>query len=193
MKSHFDKILALDVETSGLNKNSIDPSEGYQIVSIGMVVVDVMNDFKSLDEIYIEIKWNGQSIWDDEAQRIHGFSKSYLEKNGISEEDAVEKIALFIFNHFGVEKPICLLGHNPQFDKCFLKSLLEKYELPFKFSHRSLDTFSLTLPTIGTFDSNEMFEFFGFPQRITHNSLKDIKMTLKVVQLIRKMWNDVYD
>lgn len=188
----FDKILGIDVETSGFNNsNKLNPAEGYQILSIGLIVADT-KVFKPIEELYLEIKWDGESLWDEDAVKIHGFTKQYLDKHGLDTDEAAEIIALFLDKHFGIDTPISLLGHNVYFDFSFLKMFLDKHDLPFKFSYRHIDSFSLSMPTIETFSSDELFEFFGFAERTTHNSLKDIKMTLKSIQLISKMWKDVY-
>lgn len=190
-KPEFDKILAIDVETSGLNSGEDGEAiaKGYQIVSIGLIVADT-KFFKPIDTLYLEIKWDGISKWTSDAERIHGFSKKYLDINGVSEEDAVEMIVLFINKHFGIDKPLSLLGHNVQFDAVFLKQLLNKYNCYFKFSHRNVDTFSLGMPLLQAFNSNQLFEKMGFESRITHNSMQDIEMTLKACRLISKMWRD---
>ena len=190
--AYFDKIIALDCETSGLNRDTFDPSVDYQIVSIGMLVADT-KDYNVIDELYVEIKWNGDSKWSDEAERIHGFSKSYLDKVGLSEEDAVEQIALFLDKHYGTKTAINTLGQNvSSFDVPFLRALLHKYDMPFKFAHRHVDTFSLSMPTIGAFSSNELFELMGFEKRVTHNSLEDARMALKSVKTINRMWRKAY-
>lgn len=188
----FDKILAVDVETSGLNRDGLDPSVGYQIVSIGMIIADTTT-FSPIDQLYLEIQWNGEAKWDGFAESIHGLSKEYLLENGLDEESAVEKIALFLDKHYGIDKAISCLGQNvSRFDVAFLRSLLAKYDVPFKFAHRHLDTFSLSMPTIGAFSSDELFKLMGFEDRGKHNALDDAKMALKSVKIISKMWKDAY-
>lgn len=190
---NFPLILAADCETSGLNNATLDPSEGYQMVSLGLIVADT-EYFKPIDEFYIEIQWNGESIWSPEAERIHGMSKKYLEKHGVPEETAVEEISLFIDKHFGMEKAISCLGQNvARFDVPFMRNLLHKYGVPFKFAHRHVDTFSLSMPTVGAYSSDQLFEIMGFGQRATHNSLEDARMALKSVSIIRKMWKAAYE
>ena len=115
----FDKILALDVETSGLNRTELDPSIGYQIVSIGMIMADTTT-FTPSDQLYLEIQWNGEAKWDNFAESIHGLSRDYLVKHGLTEEEAVEKIALFLDKHYGTDTAITCLGQNvSRFDVAF--------------------------------------------------------------------------
>ena len=188
----YDKILALDVETSGINFKSNDPSENYQIVSIGLIVADT-DKFNPIEELYLEIKWNKEDQWDDRAESIHCLSRNYLENNAMDEKDAVEEIALFLDKHFGIDHAISCLGQNVgTFDVLFLKRLLKKYKLPFKFAARHLDTFSLSISTVGAYSSDELFNIMGFENRTSHNSLDDAKMALRSVKIISKMWKDAY-
>lgn len=184
--SHFNKFLAIDCETSGMSFGD-DPSEGYQMVSIGLIVSDVKT-YAEIETLYLEIKWNGTSGWNDYAQKIHGMSKEYLEENGVDEEEAAAEILELIMRHFDTTKGIVLMGHNvSNFDKPFLKSLLRKFDIELKFSHRAIDSFPLGLVAVKAFDSDELFENMGLPARKEHNALEDIRYTLKSVRLINKL------
>lgn len=188
----FEKILATDVETSGLTKGGCDPSINHQIISIGMIVAST-SDFKPQAELYLEIQHNGKDKWDSYAEAIHGLSKQHLKEHGSTEEAAAEKIAMFLYEHFGTERAITCLGQNVgSFDVMFIKKLLNKYDVPFKFSHRQMDTFSLSMPTVGAYSSDELFEIMGFPDRGKHNALDDARMALKSVHIINKMWKKAY-
>jgi DNA polymerase III epsilon subunit-like protein len=182
--------LAVDVETSGMDFSD-DPSNGYQIVSIGLIVSDVKT-LKELDSLYLEIQWNGEDKWDEGAEKIHGLSQKYLESNGIPEEDAVVEIAEFIMSHFDMSKAITLMGHNAaNFDKPFMKKLFNKFGIPIKFSHRTIDSFTIGLIAVDAFDSDELFKAMSLPDRKTHNSLEDIRYTLKSIRIIKKLIKEV--
>lgn len=186
----IDKILCLDIETSGLNKSSEDITKNHQIVSIGLIVSD--GDFNEIDNLYLEIKWNGKSRLDYNAEKVHGLSREYLEKYGISEEDAVVNIAEFIFKYFGTENSIYILGHNAyKFDVPFLRKLLKKYDLDhFKFGSRYIDTFSIGFTLFGKQNSDEIFSLF-YKKREKHNSLEDARMALGVCRKVRKMIKNI--
>ena len=191
-RKDFTKILAIDAETSGIAFGSVDPSVGFQSVAWGFVVADT--EFNPIDRLYVEIKWNGESQWSERAEQVHGLSKSYLEKNGLSEEDAAVEIAEFLLNHFSPNDSIICLGHNVRnFDIPFLVSLLGKFDLTFKFAHRSIDTFSPGFILAGKRNSDEIFEHFGMPARHEHNALKDAEYALKVCRNIRKLWRAAYE
>lgn len=190
--SQFNKFLAIDCETSGMSFGD-NPSLDHQMVSVALIVSDVKT-FSELASLYLEIKWNGESQWNLKAESIHGLTKEYLEENGVDEEEAAASIVEFVMEHFDINKPIVLLGHNVvSFDKPFLKSLLHKFDLPLKFSHRALDSFPVGLLALGAFDSNELFDKMGFPPRKEHNALEDIRYTLKSYRILNKMFRECID
>lgn len=188
----FNKFLAIDCETSGLNFDHTNPdiTDGYQSVSWGLIVSD-LKTMKPIDELYVEIKWDGESKWHHKAERVHGLSKEYLAANGMDSEEAAIEIAQFIGSHFDVDETIVCMGHNvARFDIPFLKKLLIKHDFPFSISHRCLDSSSLAAMTIGTFTSQEMFDYLGIERGKVHNALEDCRATLKACRLIRKMFLD---
>lgn len=187
--SHFNKFLVLDCETSGMTFGD-DPSKDYQIVSLGLIVSDVQT-YQEIESLYVEIKWNGESKWEPKAEAIHGLSKEYLEENGMDEEDAVADILEFLDDHFDLTKGITLCGHNAaNFDKPFIKSLLRRFDVDLKFSHRTIDTFSVGLLAVNAFDSDELFENMGFPARKAHNALEDARLSLKSLRVINKLMKE---
>lgn len=186
-REHFEKFLAFDCETSGMSFGG-DPSKDYQMVSFGAIISDFT--FKPIEELYCEIKWNKTARWEMSAENIHGLSRKYLDENGITEEQAVEKLGGMLYEHFGADTPITLLGHNVgTFDLPFLRKMFLNHGLTFKFSHRAMDTFSIGVATLGTYTSDELFEAMGFVKRDKHNALEDIRYTLKAFGIINKMWN----
>lgn len=186
----FDKFLVIDCETTGLNFDHSNPdiTDGYQSVSWGLIVSD-MKTMKPLDELYVEIKWDGVSKWHHKAEQVHGLSKAHLEANGLDSEDAAVEIATFIGSHFEVDETIVCMGHNvARFDIPFLKKLLIKHDFPFSFSHRCLDSSSLAAMTIGSFTSQGMFDELGIERGKIHNALEDSRATLQACRIIRKMF-----
>jgi DNA polymerase III epsilon subunit-like protein len=185
----FNKFLVIDCETTGLNFDSAsqDITDGYQSISWGLIVSD-LKTMKPLDELYVEIKWDGQSKWHWKAEKTHGLSKDYLEKNGMDEEEAAVTIAQFIASHFEVDDPIICMGINvSRFDIPFLKKLLVKFDFPFSFSHRCIEVSSLALMVIGTFTSQQLFDELGIKRGDVHNALEDSRATLKAARILRKL------
>lgn len=188
MGVNIDKILAIDVETSGLTKYG-DVTQNHQIVSIGLIVAD--KHFKPIDKFYCEIKWNGTSHWNAHAEKIHKLSKEHLEEHGVSEEDAVVLITEFILKHYTADDYLYFLGHNPRgFDVPFFTKLTNKYDVHFKIAHRTVDSFSVGFTCLGAETSDALFEYF-YPVRNGHNALDDADMALGACRKIKKIMKSI--
>lgn len=188
-------VLALDCETSGIFRNTEDHSYNpetkahCQIVSIGLIVAST-ETLKPVDQLYVEIKWNGKSSWQREAENVHGLSKEYLDANGITEKQAVEKIGNFILQYWDPsQEEVRTLGYNVvAFDLPFIRRLFRKFNIEFNFGYRHYDVNSMGFATFGSFTSNDLFYKMGFEKRDKHNALEDAKMALKAARQIRLLW-----
>ena len=142
-----------------------------------------------VDTLYREIKWNGESEWSSKAEQVHGLSLTYLEENGISEEEAVADIVEFIMKYWGPTVPVSLLGHNvATFDKPFLLRLLRKYGIELKVASKNIDTNTLGSILMNTHNSDELFEYLGI-KRTQHNSLEDALAAVTTCRVLRKIFN----
>lgn len=192
-RGYFENILALDTETTGVAIGQLDPTtradgEYYQMVSAGFIIADVKT-FKPIDKLYVEIKWNGESRWESRAEGVHGLSKKYLEKNALSEEDAVVEIGQFLLKHYSPESDLRLLGHNvATFDRYFLSHLFERHGIKLKFGNRHIDSFALGMTLLEAYNSDDLFEALGMQARESHNAMEDTEMTLKAVRMMKKMF-----
>lgn len=188
-RGYFERILAIDTETSGLHlgTNPVKDDTGYyQVVSWGLMVLDAQT-LETIEELYIEQQWDGQALWNDGAEAVHGLSKEYLAEHGVSREDAMLQIGALIFKHWG-KTPVVTLGHNsPLFDLPFLRHESEMVGLDLRFGNRHLDSNTLAFTLLGCFNSDDMFSELGFKQRAEHNSLEDIRMTVKAFRVSRKL------
>lgn len=196
-RGYIERVLFIDCETSGLAYSSPDPSYDqatdteYQAVAWGMVVANAQT-LKPLDKLYVEIKWDGVSGWSKEAQKVHGLSPAYLEKNGVTDEEAVVAIAELILKHWGTDGVVCVGGHNvATFDLQFLRRLLKKHGIEVKFGSKTIDTNAIGFATFGTHNSDELFEAVGLPERDpeNHNALVDADYARRAVQIIRATFN----
>lgn len=201
-RGHFDYLLAIDCETTGICLNNDSPvynpntGERHQTVSWGVIVADAKT-LKPIEEKYVEIKWNLESLkqkkdnpnFGKRAEEIHGLTRNYLEENGIDEEDAVVEIGGLILKYWGPEVSIRTLGHNVHmFDLQFLRDMFERHEIHLRFGNRHYDTNSVGFVTFGTFNSDDLFETVGFDPRGAHNSLDDAKMALETARRIRVLF-----
>lgn len=188
-RAYFNLLFAFDCETSAINfDNKLNPAEGCQAVSWGIMILNA-NTLETLEELYIEVKWNGTAKWSPEAEAIHGLSKEYLDENGVTEEEALVTIANLIEKYW-VTSPINTLGHNSvSFDLPFLFDLYDKHGLKLKYSYRNIDTNTLGFSLLRTYNSDDLFASLALPERELHNSLEDIQHTVESVRRIRTLWD----
>jgi Exonuclease len=194
-RGYTEFVCFLDAETSGIAFNADDPShdpstgETYQAVSFGLVVANA-NTLKTVEELYVEIKWNGESKWDKRAEAIHGLSLAHLEQNGVDEEQAVVQIASLFLKYWGPDVPVCLGGHNvATFDKFFLRRLLRKHGIEVKFANKYIDTNSVGFATFLTHNSDDLFALVGCPDRSAgHNALQDARNALQAIRTVRTLF-----
>lgn len=199
-RGYIEKALFIDCETSGLAYNNDDPSfdpitnKTYQAVSFALAVVNAQT-LDIIEELYVEIKWDGVSVWDKRAQAVHGLSLEHLEENGLDEEDAVVAIASLILKYWGPESPVCLGGHNvATFDKYFLQRLLRKHGIEVRFGSKAIDTNSIGFAVFGTHNSDDLFELVGIvrdPEN--HNALDDVRACVKAVKMVRQISKRCFD
>lgn len=194
---HFDFLLGIDCETTGLTFNNPDPSINHQAVSWGLIVIDA-NTLNPIEDLYVEIKWNEQSkqqrkensSFGKKAESIHGLTYDYLEQNGITEEQAVAQIGNLILKYWNPNSCIKALGQNVHmFDIPFLRSLFNKHDINLKFGTRHIDTNSIGFAVFETYNSDDLFNTVGFDLRKEHNALRDAYMALKVVKTTRVLFN----
>lgn len=200
-RGSFDFLLAMDTETTGLCTNHSTPvfndakMERHQTVSWGFVVANA-ETLRPIEKLYVEIKWNKTSKAQREAnpdfgkkaESIHGLTYDYLEKNGITEEEAVLQIGNLLIKHWG-NTVIKTLGHNVHlFDLPFLQDLMERHGINLPFGSRHYDTNSIGFATFGTFNSDDLFEIIGFEKREEHNALTDAEQALETTRVIRTIF-----
>lgn len=195
-RGYFEYILAIDCETSGLffsseNNNpcfNTKTGQYYQSVSWGIIVADAAT-LKPLDKLYLEIQWDGKSLWSEKAEAVHGLSKDHLKKHGVTTQEAVVQMANLILKYWGPDNNIQLLGHNVHlFDAVFLDHLMRSQGIPLRMANRHVDTYSAGFATFGTFNSDDLFEAVGFEKRGDHNALADAEQALEAARIIRTIF-----
>ena len=189
---YFDYLCVVDTETSGLSYNTLDPSTGFQIVSIGAIIVNA-NTLEELDSIYLECQWNGESSWSPGAEKVHGLSREYLEQNALPEAEFIATFAEWLYTYYppdgdANQRSAKFAGQNIRsFDHYFIKNLFTKYQLPLRTGSRFVDTSSLGYAVFGCYDSNELFRLIGHDDRKEHNALDDARMSLDVIRMTREV------
>jgi DNA polymerase III epsilon subunit-like protein len=189
---NLSRILFVDFETSGYHKDNYEDRSNkyeYQIVSIGAIVVS-SGSWKAIDKFYTEVQWNGESKWDPQAEHIHGLSKQHLAEHGVPEEEALVAFAEFVAKNIDTTKQLTLGGHNVStFDRHFLVSWFDKYQIPLQLSGRAIDTYTLGKVLFNAENSNELFELVGTTRK-SHNALEDVELALKVVRMVSKLFKE---
>lgn len=195
---YYQYVLSIDSETTGLHMGTAanpcvnEFGEYYQAVSWGLVIAD-METLKPIDSLYVEVQWDGKSIWSPQAEKVHGLSKEYLAQHGVTSEEAVIQICSFILKYYGPDSVIRLLGYNvATFDLPFLRHLLEQHGIVLKFGNRHIDLGSVGTVLLETYTSDQFFDKLNFPPRdpSKHNSLEDAKMTLEAARRIRAVFKN---
>lgn len=174
------KLLSLDIEATGLNK------ERHDILSIGMIVVDTDKvgkkpKLKDLPHLYIAIKHEEISgnlyALNMNKDLIEGIVKGHVE--GAKLLDVVEAgqtIADFLDTHFG-ENKITVIGKNAAtFDIPFIESQFWMTLGGKRFHHRVLDVGSMYYdPNVLDEVPNlkQCKELAGIDGIVTHNALED--------------------
>lgn len=194
-RGYFKYILAADCETSGIASHCDDPSynpntkEEYQAVSWGFVIVDA-DTFKPVEKLYLEVRFDeSKHTWDSRTSAIHGFTKEYLKKNGLSHEEAATQIANLIVKYFGPTTPICFMAHNANFDLCFLKRFMRSQGIELNFANRIIDTNGIAYAVFTTFNSDDFFDAAGLPERKQHNALEDVEYIVEAVRRVRLIFS----
>ena len=191
--AQFDKILVIDSETTGIQTGTcLYPCRAknggyYQPISWGMIVADFQT-LKPIEELYLEIQWDGKSIWSEGAQKVHGLSIEYLQTHGVTEIEAVEQIGSLIMEHWGPENNVHVMGHNPSFDMSYLDDMFKRYDISLKFSHRMYDSNTISGILLDCYTSDQLFSTMGLPIRTKHNALEDARYTLSVMRNIKTIW-----
>ena len=196
-KGYFENLLAIDCETTGIDWDNDDPSNGHQAVSWGIIVANGIT-LEPVEELYIEIKYNefskeakkSNSEFGVGAANIHGLTYNYLEEHGISEEEAVILIANLIIKYWGPTSQVKTLGHNVHmFDIPFLRAMCRRHNIDIPFGSRHYDSNSIGFATVGAYVSDALFATMGFEDRDGHNALEDARMALESCRRIRMLWN----
>lgn len=205
-KGYFDRLLVIDCETTGIcwgyESPVYNPStkERHQAVSWGVIVADA-HTLMPIEKLYIEVKWNEHSkrqarntlTFGQEATKIHGLTRGYLEENGVDEEHAVELIGELILKYWGPDVTVKTLGHNVHlFDVAFLRDLFERHDIHIKFGSRHVDSSSVGFVVLGAWSSDDLFAKLGFTERGKHNALQDAEMTLAAMRIIRTLTKDIF-
>ncbi|MEM2159620.1 MAG: hypothetical protein QXN55_01545 [Candidatus Nitrosotenuis sp.] len=179
--------LAIDWETTGINWGNHDKTaEIYQGISYGVAIFR-WKDFEIIDTLYREIKFiDSEYKWDDGAAKIHGLSREHLEKNGVTQEEALCDLIEFAEPYFGSPlSNIWFLGHHIDFELKITDHLFKKFGIDLDINNMfKIDTVGASMIAFGDYKSEALFQRLGFGERTIHNALDDVVKTVQAAQAI---------
>lgn len=182
-------MIVIDVEATGLDVNKCS------LVSIGAV------DFEHPeDQFYAECRVSEDaSIW-KEADVIHGFTREQLmDPNKKTESEIVKEFLEWI----GKKSEDTIAGHNPSFDRDFLKAATERAGLNWFLAFRTVDLHTVCFAHMiarnvpiplknkhSALDSDNVMVYVGIPQEPKpHNALNGAKYEAEAFSRLLKKKN----
>ena len=179
--------LAFDCETSGYSFPNY--AEKHQMISFGVAIVK--NDtLEIVDKLYREIKFNSKFEWSIQAEAVHGLTIEHLEKNGSAMQDACVDLVNLVVKYWGIDSPVMIMGHNPQFDIHFIKSSLEPLGLMFPIYHRIIDSSVAGFVNLNKTLSDDIFDTLALPTRTIHNAMQDVEITVEALKTMRLIFQN---
>lgn len=176
--------LAIDWETSGYSIPNY--AEKHQGISFGAIIFDVRS-LEPVEELYREVKFDSKYIWDAGAEKIHGVSREYLDRHGITQQEAAVDLANLVVKYIGQED-VMLLGHRVHFDKAFTQQLTSSIDIQFNYHPTTIDSCSIATVLMELTYSEDIFQTLGLPARGKHNALEDIRYTLESVKRMKQFF-----
>lgn len=163
--AHMDQIIALDIETTGLNPKS------DAIIEIGAI---------RFNERRVEDEW---TTLINPGKRIPPFISQltgindHMVRDAPPVSDVIADLEIFVG-----DSPI--LGHNVRFDLSFF----QKFGI-FKYNE-TIDTYELAsvlLPNAERYNLNALSQFMGIPLPATHRAMDDAHVTRVVFQRLYEL------
>lgn len=189
-------ILVMDWETTGaeFGMSAEEIAKKYQGISLGLIVAD----FETLEEVYSDyflIKYDTQYTWTQRAEEIHGITRDELEKNGVTREEAMERVLGAILEFWGPNGVIVFGAHNAAFDMAFLQEqILKPAGVTLEFHQAKLDTAVLGLMLFGNGRSDFVFDLLaGCDSRGAHNALDDARFCLKSMRTAKQLFQEIFN
>lgn len=161
----------------------------YQGISFGAIVANA-ETFEPIETLERSVKFDSNKYkWSAEAEAIHGLSIEWLEKNGVTKEEAAADLASLILKYWGPTGLVMFAGHNTGFDVHATDQLLGEFGIMPVAHHVLLDTSGLGFVLINEFKSNQVFELLGgIDKRGMHNALDDASATLAALRNAKQIF-----
>lgn len=182
-------IFWFDCETSGL-----DPKKD-QILQFACILTNPLLEEIRRDSFFLKYEGDPED-WSAEAERVHGLSLEFLEKEGLEVNEARSRIIDFLNQSGFPPKPG---GHNVAFDIQFLRSLIPRDLYRNLLDYHYTDTMiaaDLTnqvamssgyKPPFTSLKLTGLCEALNVPILKAHDALSDIEATIQIWKKLSKL------
>ena len=181
--------LFVDTETGGLNP------EVHSLLTATFTVTD--KDLRPLGTLNLKIKHDTYVVT-AEALRINKIN--LIEHDKVATPIPTAQILLdnFIFNYGQKNNRLMLAGHNPGFDKDFIKNTFNSTVWNEVMSYHSLDSIGLgvilkmvgVLPEKQSLSLEPLAKAMGIPVEEFHTSQGDVNATINLVKKSVSLWKE---
>ena len=170
MKSLENNFVILDLETTGLDIQS------DRIIEIGALKIEnntVTEEFSCLVE--------SENRLDEKIVSLTGITDKLIKENGISENEAIKKLAVFINGE-------TVIGYNIKFDIAFLESSADRVGvgLGIKKTKDLLGMVRKKVDGIVNYKLTSVAEYFSIDKCGMHRALKDCYVMYEIYNKLNK-------
>lgn len=182
--------LVIDTETGGTLPGR------HSLLEVGMaaykdgVIVDT-------DSFYIREE---EYLVTPKAMEINKLNLANVYLKGVTPSAAVNYIQNFVMRNFGFEKPAMMLGHNPRFDRDFIKQMFLDYneDIDKWIHYRTVDTMTMIqvardmgwLPQEAPTSLLAFAKFMGYEPKGEHTALGDVGTTIWVYEKLLDIFKE---
>jgi len=185
---------AFDTETTGLEWDVMvaENTTKHEIIQIGAIILDDnLNKIASGKINLMPERWEDAT---KKALEVNGADPTTWVPSYSSTKTAMKKMNEWIMKHVPPDENIELLGHNVEFDIGFLKPLMKKHGIPYRFGYHPIDTMSwyglwghVFNKNIKSFKLVRACNEFGIKHngKFPHDASDDIRATVELARAIR--------
>ncbi len=171
------KLCFFDCETTGLD------ADKHEMISYALIVHEDLEQIYSREQKITPLRINEA---DPEALKVNKYRAENWRNASHPQTEAY-----FLRDFFNNNENMIIVGHNPGFDRAFLKSLIRRYDHTAKIPHRMIDTRCLAMASLfplGLKSSklDDIRDFLGWSKEYAHTALGDVCDTRDLFYLCRR-------
>jgi len=175
--SHFDSIIVLDTETTGLDYRT------DEIIELAALKVSVKDGDVSSQELDLLVRLSDGKTLPRNITQLTGISEEMLLQNGASKADVCEQ-----FSDMIMESKTLLAAYNAQFDLCFLYSFLAKFGASSLLKQlKFLDALTIYKDRREyPHKLSDAVSAYSLKTQNTHRAIDDVKASFELLQAMEK-------